>query len=145
MALKSKRRKATAHAFEYLLQTSGRKPKKLQTDKGKEFYNKDFKRVLDLNDIKLYSNKGETKAAVVERFNRTFKEMTYRYMTALDTYKYLNALPSIVQQYNERVHTTTKLAPTDVTPELASVVWNRLYRKKVKKIQPFAFITGDLV
>ena len=50
-----------------------RKPKKLWTDAGKEFINKDFKKFLSDSEIKLYQTYNEGKAVVIERFNRTIK------------------------------------------------------------------------
>ena len=46
-----------------------RKPEKIWVDKGKEFYNKDVK---DL--VELYSTENEEKSSVVERWIRTMKE-----------------------------------------------------------------------
>ena len=46
-------------------------------DKGKEFYNKDVK---DL--IELYSTENEEKSSVVERWIRTMKEKMWKYFTA---------------------------------------------------------------
>ena len=73
---------------------------KLQTDQGKKFYNRHVQRLLDQYGIHHYSTRGEPKAAVAERFNRTLKELTYKYMTAHNTLKYLDALPELVALYN---------------------------------------------
>ena len=45
----------------------------LWTDKGKEFYNKNTKSLLDQHNIKLYSTENEEKSSVVERWNRLSK------------------------------------------------------------------------
>ena len=37
------------------------------TDKGKEFYNKHLKELLEKNGVKLYSTENEEKSSVVER------------------------------------------------------------------------------
>ena len=44
-------------------------------NEGKEFDNKDVTSWLNENDIIRYSTHGEHKSAVIERFNRTLKEM----------------------------------------------------------------------
>ena len=54
-----------------------RKPEKMWVDKGKEFYNRDVK---DL--IELYSTENEEKSSVVERLIRTMKEKMWKYFTA---------------------------------------------------------------
>ena len=56
-----------------------RKPKFLWTDRGNEFYNQQVQDLLNENNIELYStNNSEIKSAVVERFNRTFKNLCIR-------------------------------------------------------------------
>ena len=62
-----------------------RKPEKLGVDKGKEFYNKDVKSLIDI-----YSTENEEKASVVERWNRTMKEEMY--FSANNTRKYIDVL-----------------------------------------------------
>ena len=53
-----------------------RSPKFLWTDRGTEFYNKQVQDLLNENNIKLYStNNSEIKSSVIERFNRTFKNV----------------------------------------------------------------------
>ena len=64
--LKDKTGKSVASALKTIFE--GRKPEKMWVDKGKEFYNKDVK---DL--IELYSTENEEKSSVVERWIRTMK------------------------------------------------------------------------
>ena len=99
--LKSKTGKDVTAAFDRVLKsTKKRRPLNLQTDAGKEFYNKTFQTYLKNKDIHLFSTHGDTKTAMVERFNRTFKERMYRYFTAANTLNYLSALPRLVKGYN---------------------------------------------
>ena len=85
--LKDKKGPTVVKAFSKILK-EGRKPLKLQTDKGKEFYNKDMTQWLKENNIVLFSTGGDAKAAVVERFNRTLKERLYRYFTTANTLQF---------------------------------------------------------
>ena len=62
-----------------------RKPEKMWVDKGKEFYNKDVK---DL--IELYSTENEEKSSAVERWIRTMKEKMWKYFSAKSTNVYKN-------------------------------------------------------
>ena len=50
-----------------------RRPQKMQMDRGTEFYNKVFLKMLKDYGIKWYSTNSEIKAGIVERFNRTLK------------------------------------------------------------------------
>ena len=63
--VKSKTGKAVTDAFEKILK-GGRKPINLQTDDGKEFYNKIFQNLMKRKGIHHFSTSGDTKASVVE-------------------------------------------------------------------------------
>ena len=93
--LKDKTGVALVHAFEKILK-GRRHPNRLQTDRGKEFYNRTFQRWLDEQDIQHFSTEGDAKASVVERFNRTLKERLYRYFTATNTLRFDDVLPELV-------------------------------------------------
>src|SRR3981189_2006426 len=71
--IKSKNAADVTLAFRSILSQDRRKPKKLQTDNGREFENAPFQLMLTNNGIKLFTISSAYKAAVVERFNRTLK------------------------------------------------------------------------
>ena len=88
-------------AFEKILKRSqGREPQKLQTDDGKEFYNKHFQALMKRKNIHHFTTSGDTKAGIVERFNRTLKERLYRYFTIRNTLTFLPVLQDLVLIYN---------------------------------------------
>lgn len=79
--------------------------KRLNTDEGKEFYNKKVKELLNSKGIILYSvSSREIKAAIAERFIRTMKGKIYRYMTHQNTKKYVHVLQDIIESYNNSIH-----------------------------------------
>ena len=82
----------------------GRKPLRLQTDDGKEFYSKSVSAFVKHHYVYHFSTKGDSKARVVERFNCTLKERLYRYFTAKNTLDYKEALPDVVRGYNATAH-----------------------------------------
>ena len=71
--LKTKSGAEVAAAIEDILISSGRTPKRIQTDQGKEFYNAPAKRLLVQHGTKLFtcSVKSPFKSAMVECWNRT--------------------------------------------------------------------------
>ena len=75
-----------------LILKGGRKPVKIQTDYGGEFINKHNKEYLKEIGIGLYTTNSETKAAVVERFNRTLKSRMWRYFTHRGNYRYMDII-----------------------------------------------------
>ena len=74
MPFHSKNAKAITAAFGQVLKTANPShPKRLQTDKGKEFFNSNFQTLMKRHGIQHFASESEQKAAVVERFNRTIK------------------------------------------------------------------------
>ena len=132
--------KALADVFK-----EGRKPIQLQTDDGKEFHNKTVRSFLKEQNVHHFSTHGDSKANVVERFNRTLKERLYRYFTAKNTLKYDKVLPQVVKGYNATPHSSIGMAPNKVTVENSSDVWESLYGKRLKRSQPAQLMVGDRV
>ena len=119
-----------------------RKPEKLWTDKGKEFYNKNVK---DL--VELYSTENEEKSSIVERWIRTIKEKMWKYFTDNNTYTYIGILPDLVEDYNNTVHSSAKLTPVEASKKKNELtVWRNLYpdRLKIHDLTP-KFSVGDEV
>ena len=67
-----------------------------------------MKQLLDQYGIQHYSTKGEAKVVVAKQFNRTLKELTYKYMTVHNTLKYLGTLPELLTRYNGGALPTSK-------------------------------------
>ena len=112
--VKNKTGQAVTAAFEKILK-EGRKPINLQTDDGKEFYNKTFQALMKRKGIHHFSTSGDTKASVVERFNRTLKQRLYQYFTVKNTLNFVPVLQDLVQGYNRSYHHSIKRAPNEVT------------------------------
>lgn len=113
--MKSKDMSSTSKAFsEILKRASPNKPEKLQTDRGKEFYNRVFQDIMKKNNILLFSTQSDKKAAVAERFIKTLKEKIRRYMDANQTNNWVSIFPKIVQTYNSTPHKTIGMKPDDV-------------------------------
>ena len=141
--LKNKSGKSVMEGFKIVLKQ--RKPEKLWGDKGKEFYNKDFKALLKEHNIELYSTENEEKSSVVERWNRTMKERMFKYFTANSTNQYIDILPSLVQKYNKSKHRSIKMSPEEASlkKNQAKVYWN-LYGD-LKPHQKHKLSVGDKV
>ena len=126
--VKDKSSNTMKSAFEQLLQKSAtRVPLKLQTDKGLEFLNKQVQSLLKNFGIAHFTTMGETKAALVERFNRTLKTRIWRHFTASKTKRYLDVLEDIVHSYNNSIHRSTRMKPSSIKKSDEPIVWRRLY------------------
>ena len=73
-----------------------------------------FKKWLKDNDIEMYSIYNEGKSVVAERFIRTLKTKTHKYMTSISKNMYSDQLVDIVKEYNNTYHRTMKMKPVDV-------------------------------
>jgi transposase InsO family protein len=112
MPLKSKSAKDTAEAFKTIIQQAEAIPNALWVDHGKEFLNKDVKKVM--KDVNIYSTFGEAKAAYVERLNRTLKGMMYKQFTVQQNRRWLDILYDIVKKYNSRIHRSIGYTPNEI-------------------------------
>ena len=142
--IKNKTGQELKRAFEVIFK-EGRQPVQLQTDKGSEFYNKTFQNFLKDKNIHLFSTHGDTKAATVERFNRTLKARMYRALTANNTLTYVTMLPDLVKGYNAAKHRSIGMLPKDVTPQNDRRIWKTLCAKRLRPLVRFQFNVGDKV
>ena len=144
--IKDKTGKTITNTFQSIVKTSKRKPNKLWVDNGSEFYNNVFKKWLVENEIKMYSIFNEGKAVVIERLNRTLKNKMYKYFTANNTYKYVDVLPDLINEYNNHKHSTIKMTPTEASMKYnEKVIQNDVYSIDDKTIYKSKFKVGDRV
>ena len=112
--LKVKKGITIVNAFQKILDNSKRKPSKIWTDQGSEFYSKSFKNMLQENNITMYSIHNKEKSVIAERFIKSLKNKIYKHLTAISKNVYFDVLNDIVDEYNNTYHTTIKMKPIDV-------------------------------
>ena len=128
--IKDKSAASVTKAIEKII--SDRNPKKLWVDEGKK-YNATFKKVLDKHKIDMYSTFNKDKTVVTERFNRTLKDIMWKYFTANNTRFYLDALDQMVKNYNYKVHSTIKMTPKEAGKDInRGKVYFNIIRKQNK-------------
>ena len=144
VSIKDKSAASVTKAFEKII--SERIPKQLWVDEGKEFYNTTFKKLLDKHKIDMYSTFNEGKAVVIERFNRTLKNIMWKYFTANNTRFYLDALDQMVKNYNKKVHSTIKMTPKEASKDInRGKVYFNIIRKPNKSRTSIQYKKGDKV
>ena len=94
-----------------------KKPNKICSDQGGEFYNYLFKRFLKNNKIEICSSYNEAKSVVAERLIRTLKNKIFKHMTAVSKNASFDVLDDIANKYNNTVHKTIKMKPVGVTSD----------------------------
>lgn len=145
--IKNKTSKEVSKAMESIL-SSGRKnvPKNIQSDQGKEFFNTEFKKLMDKYNINHYSTYSNLKSSIVERFNRTLKNKMWKEFSFNGNYRWVNILKQIVDKYNNTVHRTTKYKPTAVNQKNAKEIQKLVYDNiKIADPRITKFEVGDPV
>ena len=101
--IKDKTGKSTTTAFKSLIEKAKRKPDKIWSYRGKEFYNKTFLDFLKEQNIHIYSTHSDLKAVFVERFNRTLLDLIKEPMYIEGKACWLNHLDTAMETNNNRL------------------------------------------
>ena len=134
--LKRKDAKSVSDAFDEIF-AGGRKPVKLQADKGKEFVNVPLQKKLKDEGVQFYVSQNEDiKASVVERFNRTLKTKMWKYFTHRDTLRYVDVLADMIASYNDTRHRTIGRALSSVNSTNEADVRRRMYGDEEATAKP---------
>lgn len=82
----------------------------------------------------MYHTFNEGKTVVIERFNRTSKNIMWMHFTANNTNTNLDVLPSIVDKNNNAFHRTINMTPTEASQETKTgqVYFNLLKDKRIQ-------------
>ena len=73
-----------------------------------------MKSFLQNNDIEMHSTHNEEKSVIAERFIKTLKNKTYKYMTSVSKNVYVDKLDDIVNKCNNTYHSIIKMKPVNV-------------------------------
>ena len=109
-----------------------RRPKYLRSDRGVEFVNRSMKQWCQKNGVTPIFTASEVKAALAERAIKTVKGRLYRYMNTFDKERYINVLPLVTKAYNNTVHSSTGMAPIEVSKANEKKLWWYMYVSMVK-------------
>lgn len=143
--LKDKKSETVREGFKRLFKEGG-KPQYPWVDKGKEFYNKRLKALLQKYDIKMYYTENEEKSSVCERCNRTIKAKMWKQFTVQGNTKYLDILPEILKPYNNTKHSSIKMTPTEASEKKnEGFVYFNLYGDMESSSSKAKFKVGDEV
>lgn len=134
--MKRKTQENTIEAMEDVFLEMGM-PEQIYCDEGSEFTNNKFKQLMKEYNIELIFTLKH--ASVVERFNRTIKEILHKYLQATDSKTISKVLPLVLKNYNSSYHKSIGMSPNEVNEDNQLQVWNHLNevskRSKLQKIQ----------
>ena len=135
LPLKNKNAQTIKDSFENILISSKSKPNLIESEPGKKVYNKIFQDFLNKNNIKISSRNTDLGAVFAERFNRTIRDLPKRPVFEKGESKWIDVLPTLTKQNNNRVHTSTKLTPIQASlKKNEGYVYNSLLDKRKKYI-----------
>lgn len=143
--VKRKTGKEMVQAMLSIFKSSGRVPKNIQSDNGKEFYNKNFQTLMSKYNINHYSTFSPIKASIIERFNRTMKTRLWKKMHYQGSYSYLKLLPEVMSEYNNTVHSSILMKPSKVNKKHEKNLIKMLNKPKPYRRRKKLFDVGDHV
>lgn len=126
-ALKNKTAKEVANAMENIIQVLENPPKNIQSDEGKEFKNKIFANLMNQYGINHYNTYSYLKASIVERFNRTLKQIMFKRFSFQGNFKWINILDKLLDFYNNRFHRTIGMSPNKVSKANEQILLQTVY------------------
>ena len=142
--IKNKNAQTIKDSFENILTNSKRKPNLIESDRDKGFYINLFQDFLKKNDIKLYSRNSSYGAVFAGRINRTIRDLLKKIVFEQGDAKWIDILPTITKQYNNKVHSSTKLTPIQaILKKNEGFVYKSLIDKRNKSKPKFQI--NDLV
>ena len=113
--LKNKYSQTITNEFSNILTTSKRKPLKLESDRGTEFYNSIFQNFLKGKNIHHYSRFTDKGPSIAERVIRFIRSLIKKPIFEKGRAHWLSELPSVVKQYNNSIHSSIKMTPNQAS------------------------------
>ena len=142
--LKNKYAETITKEFSNILTTSKRKPLKLESDRGTEFYNSIFQNFLKSKSIQHYSRYTDKGPSIAERVIRTVRNLLKKPVFEKGKADWLSELPSVIKKYNNSIHSSTKMTPIQASKKSnEKLVYNNL--KDDREIQKPKYKLGQLV
>ena len=121
-----------------------RKPKYIWSDQESSFFSKEMLKFFENNNVKIYHTYSNLKAVVIERFNRSLRELMMKEFVKNNNTVWYNILPELIKKYNNRYHRTIKMKPIDVNKSNEKYIKNTVYNYNItNKIAKFKI--NDLV
>ena len=140
--LKSKKIQDIKPCFEKIFKKD--KPKFIWSDKEPAFLSKEMQQFFKDNNVKIYHTNSHLKAVVIERFNRSLRELMMKEFVKNNNTVWYNILPKLIKIYNNRYHSTIKIKPNEVNKSNEKYIKENIYSyNKTSKIPKFKI--NDLV
>ena len=107
--MKNKYSQTITEEFSNILTKSKRKPLKLESDRGSEFYSSIFQNFLKSENIHHYSRFTDKGPSIAESFIGTVRNFLKKPVFEKGNAIWISELPSVVKKYNNTIHSSTKI------------------------------------
>ena len=121
-----------------------RKPKFIWSDKESSFFSKEMLKFFEDHSIKIYYTNSNLKSVIIERFNRSLRELMMKEFVKNDNTVWYDILPELIKKYNNRYHHTIKMKPIDVNKTNEKHIKNTIYNYDITNKIP-KFKINDIV
>ena len=148
--IRDKRCETVLSCFKDILQKCGKKPQKVQTDRGTEFICKTFEKYFRDEMIFHYLSYSDRKCPVIERFNLTIQQLIYKLMEYKSTRRWIDCIDQAMNIYLNRKHSTIKMSPLEAEKlrnekEVRRNLFGFFNKNSREKPQKQKFKVGDKV
>ena len=140
--IKSKTIKDIKPCFEKIFKE--RKPKFIWSDQESAFFSKEMLKFFEDNNIKIYHTYSNLKAVIIERFNRSLRELMMKEFVKNNNTVWHNILPKLLKIYNNRYHRTIKDKPINISKSNEKYIKDTIYTYNVTNKKP-KFKINDIV
>ena len=140
--LKSKKIQDIKTCFEKIFEKN--KPKYIWSDKEPAFFSKEMQKFFKDNNVKIYHTNSHLKAVVIERFNRSLRELMMKEFVKNNNTVWYNILPKLIKICNNRYHSTIKMKPMQVNKNNEKYIKENIYTYNTTSKNP-KFKINDLV
>ena len=121
-----------------IFQKSLDQPHILRSDQGSEYVNREVRTFLKERKVKHIYTFYETKANYAERVIKTIKLKIVKYLTANETFRWIDELENLTYSYNNTIHTSIGMSPSVASKDSKKYdLWKRQYGTEGKQKENF--------
>ena len=142
--LKNKYSQTITNEFSNILTKSKRKPLKLESDRGTEFYNNIFQNFLKSKNIRHYSRYTDKGPSIAERVIRTTRNLLKKPVFEKGRADWISELSTVIKQYNNTFHHSIKMTPIQASKKSNEKIVYRNLKDNREAHKP-KFKLGQLV
>ena len=88
------------------------------------------------NNVKIYHIHSHLKAVIIERFNKSLRELMMKEFVKNNNTVWYNILPDLIKTYNNRYHSTIKMKPKKVNKLNERHIKNTVYNYDITNKNP---------